>query len=231
MNVSAPLLVLLDWMVGYDPSSVKLGKLAHLHWLGIELSVLDGEDVEAFANNRHRMKHLRGYERVLDSLNIVLSFPQEIGTSQYSMEDMPRLPNVVFLALGISSYGHSFAASSFDVLRSCPGIQRLDLDFLPGSPPEERTSCPSGCVCHHPQNWRTDELVLNCLEEVEIHDFSGTEYEVALVKKLFDWATVLNLMTVYFAESITESKVEELRQLLLSFSRPDICMKVNMFVP
>lgn len=103
--------MLLDWMVAYNPSSVQLGKLTHLHWLGIELSVLDGEDVEAFANNHHLMKHLRHFERILDSLNIVLYFPPEIGTNQYSMEDMPRLPNFIFLALGITAYGHSFAAA------------------------------------------------------------------------------------------------------------------------
>jgi hypothetical protein len=49
------------------------------------------------------------------------------------MEYMPRLRNVTFLALGVMAHGHSFGASSFDVLRMCTGVKKLDLDFLPES--------------------------------------------------------------------------------------------------
>ena len=36
-NISAPLLTKLDWIDEYDPSSVHLGKMAHLQWLPITL--------------------------------------------------------------------------------------------------------------------------------------------------------------------------------------------------
>jgi hypothetical protein len=46
------------------------------------------------------------------------------------MEHMPRLPDITFLRLGVVANGHSFGASTFDVLRSCTGVKVLVLDFL-----------------------------------------------------------------------------------------------------
>jgi hypothetical protein len=73
--------------------------------------------------------------------------------------------------------------------------------------------------------------VLNCLEEIEIRGMRGTEHEFALVQRLFHWATVLKRVKITFHELITESKAEELRQLLLSSCRPDIRMDISMGVP
>ena len=69
--------------------------------------------------------------------------------------------------------------------------------------------------------------MLPCLKEVAINGLRGTEHELALVKRLFKWATMLERVTVIFHDSITESNGEEFRQLLLSFSRPAICMEFS----
>jgi uncharacterized membrane protein YheB (UPF0754 family) len=69
--------------------------------------------------------------------------------------------------------------------------------------------------------------VLNCLEEIEILDMIGTEHEFALMQRLFHWATVLKRVKIIFDLSITESKAEELRQLVLSLCRPEICMDIT----
>jgi hypothetical protein len=47
------------------------------------------------------------------------------------MEHMPELTNITFLGLAVIAFGHSFGASSFDVLRKCTGVKELDLDFVP----------------------------------------------------------------------------------------------------
>jgi hypothetical protein len=47
------------------------------------------------------------------------------------MEHMPKLPDITFLRLSVVAKGHSFGASTFDVLRSCTGVKVLVLDFLP----------------------------------------------------------------------------------------------------
>jgi hypothetical protein len=69
---------------------------------------------------------------------------------------------------------------------------------------------------------------LNCLEEIKIH-MRGTEHEVALVQRIFHWATVLRRAKISFHEPITESNERELRQLLLSFPRVDISMDFSVF--
>jgi hypothetical protein len=96
---------------------------------------------------------------------------------------------------------------------------------------QEQTPCPSGCTCDQPPNWRTEELALDCLEEIVIHGMRGSDLEVALVLRLFHWAKVLKRMKIIFHESITESKDKELRQLFLSFSSLDTSMDFSTFVP
>ncbi|KAM0888737.1 hypothetical protein ACQ4PT_028157 [Festuca glaucescens] len=99
-------------------------------------------------------------------------------------------------------------------------IHKLNLrvDYLP-------EACPSDCPCSQPPNWKSEELMLDCLQEAEISNLRGTEDELAFMEWLFSWATVLKQMTVTFDESITESRdIKEFCQKLLSFSRPEICM-------
>ncbi|CAM0880059.1 unnamed protein product [Alopecurus aequalis] len=127
-KISAPQLTLLEWMNVYDPSSIQLDKVTHLERLGIQLYILEGEQ-ETIENNHYRMKLLWRFEHV-HTLDLNILYPQEICTGPYLIEHMPRLPDVTFLALGVIAYGHSFGASSFDVLRRCTGVKKLDLDFV-----------------------------------------------------------------------------------------------------
>jgi hypothetical protein len=45
------------------------------------------------------------------------------------------------------------------------------------------------------------------------------------MKRLFDWATVLEKVTIAFHGSVPESKAKEFFQMLQSFSRLEICVK------
>ncbi|KAM0876528.1 hypothetical protein ACQ4PT_036107 [Festuca glaucescens] len=227
-NISAPQLMTLKWKNVNDPSSIQLNKMMRLKTLGIELFILEGE--EAFEHNHYCMTLLRRFERI-HTLDLMIYYLQDICTGTHLMEHMPRLPEITSLELGIVANGHSFGASSFEILKRCTGVKGLYLDFFPQNRLEEHTPCPSGCMCGEPPNWRTEDLALNCLEEIEIDGMGGTEHEVALAQRLFHWARVLKRMKIMFDESITGSKAKELPQLLLSFSRPDICMNVSMFVP
>ncbi|XBI62735.1 hypothetical protein VPH35_043296 [Triticum aestivum] len=136
----------------------------------------------------------------------------------YLMEDMPRLPYILFLSVNVAANEHSFGASLFHVLRLCSSVRKLTIAFdVSTRQLEAQTTCSLGCICHQPPNWKTDELLL------------GTENEVAFVERFLNWATVLKEMTITFHQSVTESNAEDLCQTLLSFSRPETCMKFYMY--
>lgn len=71
--------------------------------------------------------------------------------------------------------------------------------------------------------------MLKFLHEVEINNFRGTGHEIALVKRLFSWAVVLKDMTINFYHSVPENTAKEVCQMLLNFSRPEICMKIYFY--
>ncbi|KAM0871204.1 hypothetical protein ACQ4PT_039574 [Festuca glaucescens] len=113
-----------------------------------------------------------------------------------------------------------YNTDSLMLLQRFKVIHKLNLrvDYLP-------EACPSDCPCGQPPNWKSEELMLDCLQKAEISNLRGTEHELAFMERLFSWATVLKQMTVSFDESITESRdIKEFCQKLLSFSRPEVCM-------
>ncbi|CAL5077733.1 unnamed protein product [Urochloa decumbens] len=102
-----------------------------------------------------------------------------------------------------------------DVVSSqrCPSLQRLT----------------AGCTCDQPANWKTEELSLNRLTEVEVTDLRGAEHEIAFMERLFSWATMLKKMEITFDCSVTKSKARELLQTLASFSRPEALVEFYMY--
>ncbi|KAM0842794.1 hypothetical protein ACQ4PT_058125 [Festuca glaucescens] len=193
----APQLVSLQWRDAYDPSSVQFGEMAYLDLLGTTFFLVYGPD--GYAHNRDCVRLLRHFE-VVRTLSLVLAYMledvEDLGEPHYLMEDMTRLPYVTFLTLLLIANGHSFGASSFHVLRMCTSIRKLMLICTSCLDLEAETACASGCFCDQPPNWKTEELVLNRLQEVEISYLAGTEHDFALVKRLFSWATALKTMTI-----------------------------------
>ncbi|TVU40450.1 hypothetical protein EJB05_13915, partial [Eragrostis curvula] len=146
-----------------------------------------------------------------------------IGHDQYLMEDITIIPRISFLTLVVMNYGHAFGASLFHVLKKCTGLRSLSLHF--DGILEEQFACPSGCICDQRINWKTDKLLLSCLQEVEITNMNGADHEVTFLKQLFNWATALKNMRMVFHCSVSESRARELRQALSSFFGPETCAK------
>uniref|UniRef100_A0ACD5UZY2 Uncharacterized protein n=2 Tax=Avena sativa TaxID=4498 RepID=A0ACD5UZY2_AVESA len=217
VSISAPQLVSLDWRDAYDPCSVQLGEMAYLRRLATGIFLVYGPD--DFTPNRDCLRLVRRF-KILHCLALPLLYNSDIGNNRYLMEDMTRLPDIILLCLIVMSKGHSFAASSFHILRVCTGVRKLSLKFV-----EAHTPCPSGCICDHQTQWKNEELVLDCLQEVEISSLSGTEREGDFVQRLFTWATMLKKMTINFHNSVTESKAKGLCQMFRSFSRSGINME------
>ncbi|TVU40509.1 hypothetical protein EJB05_13976, partial [Eragrostis curvula] len=113
--------------------------------------------------------------------------------------------------------------------RICSGIKRLVMALSSGCDLEEQIACSSGCICDQPTNWKTEELLLNFLQELEIQEFGASEHEVEFLKRLLSWATVLKMLTVHFRDSVTKSKAKEVFHICQSFSRPGVRLKFYIY--
>ena len=89
-------------------------------------------------------------------------------------------------------------------------------------------ACSSDCICGQQSDWKTEELKLNCLQEVQITDLGVSEHEITIMKQLFNWATVLKKLRVTFNYSVTECKAKEFCQMLGSLSRPEMCKEFHI---
>ncbi|CAL5077822.1 unnamed protein product [Urochloa decumbens] len=223
-SISAPQLKLLMWVDVYDPSSVHLGEMEQLKSLSTIFAVYGLE----MLNDACLM--FMSCVKVIESLTLTLGYMQEINDYQYLMEDLTILPEITSQHLIPRTNGHSFGACSFHVLRICPGIKQLIMDLSERFIMEgQADECPPGCICGQPPNWKTEELTLNCLHEVEIQEFRGSEHELDFVKRLFSWATALKRMAVTFDCSVSKSMVKELSQVFRAFSRSEICMEFYVY--
>jgi hypothetical protein len=81
-NISAPLLTKLDWIDEYDPSSVHLGKMAHLQWLGTRCYLVYGNG--GFLHNQSCLSLLQRFEGI-KSLFLTLVYLQ-VSSHLYYLE-------------------------------------------------------------------------------------------------------------------------------------------------
>ncbi|CAL5077740.1 unnamed protein product [Urochloa decumbens] len=135
------------------------------------------------------------------------------------------LHNLSIHSVSIFNEGHGFGANLFRVLRICTGLRKLSLVLRSSSSLE----CLSDCPCDEPTSWKTEELLLNHLEDIRILNLKGADHEVAFLKQLFKWATVLKKMTIAFDYQVSKSKAEEFRQALAGSSRPETFVGFYMY--
>ncbi|CAL5034413.1 unnamed protein product [Urochloa decumbens] len=221
-DISTPQLVSLEWMDSYDPSSVQLGNLGQLQRLTTDFFLVYWE--HGSRENHGILKLLQQF-RFIHILNITLAYLQHIDIFPCSMEDITMLPHTTFLIMDIMNNGHGFGPSSFHMLRVCTDIRRLSLNTLRGL----ESSCQSGCNSEQPTNWKTEELLLNRLEEVKITSLKGADHEVVFLERLFSWATVLKKMKITFDDSVSKRQAREFLQTLASFSRPETVVEFYMY--
>ncbi|CAD6337470.1 unnamed protein product [Miscanthus lutarioriparius] len=59
----------------------------------------------------------------------------------------------------------------------------------------------------NPQDWKTEELCLNSLQELHICGLSGADHDLAFVKQLLGWTPVLKTVTINFDPSVTDEEL------------------------
>ncbi|KAK1661048.1 hypothetical protein QYE76_049207 [Lolium multiflorum] len=223
-TISSPQLLSLIWMDAYDPRSTQLGEMENLQRLDTYPFFVYGH------NDSRKVVKLLSHFKLIQTLSFMLLYPLEITNHEYLMEDITRLPNIVVMNLHIEPEGHSFGTSLFHLLSMCTGVRKLTITLDCKTSHPVQTVCSAGCVCDQTPNWKTEELTLNCLKRVNLSNWGATDHEAALVKRLLEWATVLQTMTVTFDRSVAGSKAKEFCQMLQIFSRPEICMRGPHFV-
>uniref|UniRef100_A0A0D9WWY6 Uncharacterized protein n=1 Tax=Leersia perrieri TaxID=77586 RepID=A0A0D9WWY6_9ORYZ len=90
-----------------------------------------------------------------------------------------------------------------------------------------KTRCSESCICNQSQDWKTKDIFLDSLLEVEISGLKGSENELAFVKQLFGWSAVLKTLTVHLHLDLTDT--DDLCKELLSLGTPDTDVKIYFF--
>lgn len=131
--------------------------------------------------------------------------PDFVGSADLSFSQaMALLPAISVCQLSLYlTPGHVFGAMVLDVLGACSTITRLKVAIRPNEGKEAR-HLPN-CPCDQPQNWRSENISLIALEEVEIVGFGGTDHEVDFLKLLLRCATLMKRMTVKLSPEVLPS--------------------------
>ncbi|KQK16277.1 hypothetical protein BRADI_1g27940v3 [Brachypodium distachyon] len=160
--------------------------------------------------------------------------PDFVGSADLSFSQaMALLPAISVCQLSLYlTPGHVFGAMVLDVLGACSTITRLKVSIRPNEvicsslwlPDihilrqlfseilDNHKSCWGkearhlpNCPCDQPQNWRSENISLIALEEVEIVGFGGTDHEVDFLKLLLRCATLMKRMTVKLSPEVLPS--------------------------
>ncbi|CAN6168338.1 unnamed protein product, partial [Urochloa humidicola] len=83
------------------------------------------------------------------------------------LEDTDILPKCEILAVRFSEGEHAFKPAMLRLLRKCAAIRKLVVRSLVSRDPIHPCELPI-CLCRQPESCRTDNIVLDSLEEVEV---------------------------------------------------------------
>ncbi|TKW30915.1 hypothetical protein SEVIR_2G069900v4 [Setaria viridis] len=220
-DISAPVLEMLLWADTYDDmSSVQLGELPQLR----KLRIFCGLNSYYYPYNLDPVMLLRRFQKI----PILIISPTNVMDPQHLAKVTTLLPDIeeLRLSVGLLTTGHTFGPFVFHLLRIFSSIRKLKLKISEET--KAKTIWLSGCVCRQPQNWKTEELYSNSLQEVKICQLTGSERELTFLKLLLKWTEALKTITLVLDPSVTVSD-QICQELLGHYSRPEICMKIYLY--
>lgn len=95
-----------------------------------------------------------------------------------------------------------FVLHLLEMHRIRTATRRLQIHFLR---PKVKKRCPVNCSCDEPKNWRSKNISLFNLEEVEIEGFDGEDHEFDFLKVIFSCAPMLKRMAIRTSNEVMTS--------------------------
>ncbi|TVU37820.1 hypothetical protein EJB05_11160, partial [Eragrostis curvula] len=120
-----------------------------------------------------------------------------------NLSEMFQFPKFSVLELYLATSGHVYGALLLKLLRICNGIRRLKLVTNQNVGNNDET-CTPNCPCDRPRNWRSQNIFLIDLEELEIENFKGRGHELDFLKLMFRCAP-LTKVTVKLESKVSPS--------------------------
>ncbi|CAL5061569.1 unnamed protein product [Urochloa decumbens] len=179
MSLLAPMLETMSWCCSIAPNDVGIGGQWCLHCLRLGM---EGS----------------GYVLGLDIRRTFYSPPPQLN-----LQEMFQFPNFTVLELNLRTDGHAYGPMVLNLLSMCTVIERLKLVIVPNTYMKDEKCWPS-CPGDQPQNWRSQNISLTSLEEVEIENFKGNVHEVCFLKLLFRGAPLMKV-TIKLAFKVAPS--------------------------
>ncbi|CAL5062793.1 unnamed protein product [Urochloa decumbens] len=197
LSFSAPAVEDLTWKCETKAISYRFGVIWRM-WSLTFSTFLQPLGNNQLANNSEIMPSQAQHRRVgVLSLNLetnvysgdaAMTFEQEIHRFQVT--------DFSILELDLTQRGHVYGAIVLHLIGLCTSIQKLKVTL------DEYTmgdACFADCLCDQPNNWRSQSISLNDLNEVEIQCCRGQDHEVDLLKVLLRCATGLERVTLRFS--------------------------------
>ncbi|KAL6656732.1 hypothetical protein ACP70R_004512 [Stipagrostis hirtigluma subsp. patula] len=169
--ISAPMLSELEWNCHYyDPSRhhlVEVGR--HLRRLKVAAKWPPMALVQRF-DTFHEL-----------NLNIEISWGAQEYERFLQNINQPVKCEVLVVTFMIQ---HAFKPTMLHLLRKFNGVRKLVVQYYSRISMNDYSCSSSGCPCGWLESHRTDNLLLNSLEEVEVNSYEETDRKAALVKLL-----------------------------------------------
>ncbi|TVU39368.1 hypothetical protein EJB05_12782 [Eragrostis curvula] len=172
LSFSAPIVKNLYWSCGFDPSFHGISELWSMSGMHVELK-----------------------ERV--NLLCLDIDAQESKKDANLMQKIAQFPDFSAMKLYLATSGHAYGAMVFNLLGLCTAIKTLKIVMRQL---QFRKPCPPFCPCDQPDNWRSEIISLDFLEEVEIEGFQGAVYEVDFFKHIFRCAPMLKVIIIRLSD-------------------------------
>ncbi|TVU39224.1 hypothetical protein EJB05_12632, partial [Eragrostis curvula] len=139
---------------------------------------------------------------------------------------MIPVTNFHVLELRIKTEGHVYGAMVLHLLGMCTFVRSLRLK-LREIEPQDTNRCSVKCSCDHPSNWRSLNISLTDLKDIETRGFKGEGHGIDLLKAVFRSATMLERTDVYFSSFASPSNNDCIEIYGISKAYPS--MKCNIY--